>query len=214
MPIHQKKLFKPKKKIRSAFIYLAGVKDIDQIKISDITKYAKINRSTFYNHYQDKPGMVTHFENQILNDIRQLMKNNLADTMQYQDPSSGNPQTYPVVDKIIQYINQEFDLIRVLLGPNGDNRLEEKIKDLLTEIIDADLYRLKGTTKMTNQLPDNFAHEIIVSGLMSIIKVWLSEGNPESPSEISAIIMKTRYLSPYELLGIDEATSSKDKRDQ
>ncbi|WP_243673985.1 TetR/AcrR family transcriptional regulator [Lentilactobacillus kisonensis] len=193
---------------------MAGVKDIDQIKISDITKYAKINRSTFYNHYQDKPGMVTHFENQILNDIRQLMKNNLADTMQYQDPSSGNPQTYPVVDKIIQYINQEFDLIRVLLGPNGDNRLEEKIKDLLTEIIDADLYRLKGTTKMTNQLPDNFAHEIIVSGLMSIIKVWLSEGNPESPSEISAIIMKTRYLSPYELLGIDEATSSKDKRDQ
>ncbi len=39
---------------------------------------------------------------------------------------------------------------------------------------------------------------------MSIIKVWLLEGNPESPEEISKIIMKTRYMSPYDLLGIDE----------
>lgn len=39
---------------------------------------------------------------------------------------------------------------------------------------------------------------------MSVIKVWLAEGNPDSPEEISDIIMKTRYMSPFQLLGIDE----------
>lgn len=148
--------------------------------------------------------MVDHFENEILAHIKNLMKDNLADTMKYQDVSSGKPHTYPVVDKIIQYIASEFDMIRVLLGSNGDNRLEEKVKELLTKIIDADLFRLKGEMRMTKQIPNNFSHEIIVSGLMSVIKVWLAEGNPDSPEEISDIIMKTRYMSPFQLLGIDE----------
>ncbi|MCP9333784.1 TetR/AcrR family transcriptional regulator [Lentilactobacillus hilgardii] len=203
MAVHQK-VIQTERKIRSAFIYLAETKGVDRMTVSDITKYAKINRSTFYAHYQDKFAMIDHFENQILTDIQDLMKNNLTDTMTYQDLSSGKPQTYPVVDKIIQYIDREFNLIRVLLGPKGDGRLEERVKQVLTEIIDADLFRLKGEMGMTKQIPANFAHEIIVSGLMSIIKVWLSEGNPESPKEISEIIMKTRYMSPFDILGVEE----------
>lgn len=203
MTVHQK-VAQTEEKIRRAFIYLVETKGVDHITVSDITKYAKINRSTFYAHYQDKFAMVDHFENQILNDIRKIMKANLADTMQYQNVAVDKPQTYPVVDKIIQYINRNFDMIRALLGPKGDGQLEERVKLLLTKIIDADLFRLKGRTGMTTKIPDNFAHEIIVSGLMSIIKVWLAGGNPESPAIISDIIMKTRYMSPFDLLGINE----------
>lgn len=167
------------------------------------------HRSTFYAHYQDKDAMVDHFENQILTDIRGLMNDHLEETMKFQSISDHSFQTYPVVDQIIEYINHEFDLIRVLLGPKGDHHLEEKVESLLMEIIDADLFRLKGKMGMTREIPDNFAHKIIVSGLMSIIKVWLLEGNPESPEEISKIIMKTRYMSPYDLLGIDEKPTKK-----
>lgn len=209
MATHQK-IANTERKIKQAFIFLTESKGIDRMTVSDITKYANINRSTFYSHYQDKFMMVDHFENEILTHIKNLMKDNLADTMKYQDVSSGKPQTYPVVDKIIQYIASEFDMIRVLLGPNGDNRLEEKVKGLLTKIIDADLFRLKGEMGMTKQIPNNFSHEIIVSGLMSVIKVWLSEGNPDSPEEISDIIMKTRYMSPFQLLGIDDTPEAKE----
>ena len=48
--------------ILGAFFKLLKEKTPDQITVSDITKTAGIARSTFYNHYQDIPSLVSAVE--------------------------------------------------------------------------------------------------------------------------------------------------------
>ena len=55
--------------ILGAFFKLIKQKAPDRITVSDITKTAGIARSTFYNHYQDIPSLVSAVEEKTIHDV-------------------------------------------------------------------------------------------------------------------------------------------------
>lgn len=60
--------------IHDAFLLLLKEKELDKITVSDVIKKAGIVRSTFYNHYENIPDLVTAIEDKTINDIFALMK--------------------------------------------------------------------------------------------------------------------------------------------
>lgn len=60
---------KTKKNLYDALILLMKQTNFENIKVADICKHALVNRSTFYNHYQDKydllDDLLTDFKNRI-----------------------------------------------------------------------------------------------------------------------------------------------------
>jgi AcrR family transcriptional regulator len=172
MAVHQK-IVNTEAKIKSAFIFLVNQNGLEKLNVKNITTYARINRSTFYAHYVDKFELIERYESQILTDIQAILRNNLTNTMRYQDPKTNNLQIYPIFNLVLNYIYDQFDLIKALLGPKGDPQLEVQIKQMLLEVINADLYHVKGTTKMTPLIPNSYAHEIVLAGLFDIVKFWL-----------------------------------------
>ena len=60
--------------ILGAFFKLLKKKTPDQITVSDITKTAGIARSTFYNHYQDIPSLVSAVEEKTIHDVFSIME--------------------------------------------------------------------------------------------------------------------------------------------
>ncbi|WP_125568015.1 TetR/AcrR family transcriptional regulator C-terminal domain-containing protein [Companilactobacillus insicii] len=195
------RLTKTDEKIKKAFIDLMKVKGFDHLTVSDITNNAKINRSTFYSHYEDKYALEKHFEDMVLNELSEELNSNLDSTMKYQDISKGI-ESYPVINTIVDYIESEFDLIKVLMGSTGTT-FESRVKDVLYQVVNHGLYLAKGNSKMVDQIPNDYAYEIVVSGILNTMKFWLFKDNPEDKDTIVDIIMKTRYLSPYDLLGVD-----------
>ncbi|GEO63241.1 TetR/AcrR family transcriptional regulator [Companilactobacillus nantensis] len=193
---------KTNEKIKKAFIDLMKTKGFEHLSIRDITSIANINRSTFYAHYEDKYALVAHFEDTILEELNIKLKDNLDTTMQYQDVTQG-VEPYTVLTTIMEYVASEFDLVKVLMASNGTS-FEKRVKKILRHVIDQGLYLKKGNDKMASQIPNDYAYEIIVSGLMDTIKYWLSKDEPEDVNTIVDIIMKTRYLSPYDLLGVGD----------
>jgi len=191
-------------KIQAAVIQLIQTKGFGRLTVTDIIKLAHINRSTFYLHYQDKFDLLKRYEDQLLTDIDRNLINNLTQTMQFQPQGQTTPQIYPVVTKIVTYIWDNFALIQALMSPNGDPHFEPQLRALLAQTIDTDLYLVKGVPQLTNAIPEKYARELVLAGFFDIIKVWLQQSEPETPSEIAAIIMKTRYLSPYDLLGLTQ----------
>jgi len=191
-------------KIQAAVIQLIQTKGFGRLTVTDIIKLAHINRSTFYLHYQDKFDLLKRYEDQLLTDIDRNLINNLTQTMQFQPQGQTTPQIYPVVTKIVTYIWDNFALIQALLSPNGDPHFEPQLRALLAQTIDTDLYLVKGVPQLTNAIPEKYARELVVAGIFDIIKVWLQQLEPETPPEIAAIIMKTRYLNPYSLLGLTQ----------
>ena len=52
---------KTKKNLYDALILLMKQTNFENIKVAYICKYALVNRSTFYNHYQDKYDLLDDF---------------------------------------------------------------------------------------------------------------------------------------------------------
>ena len=59
--------------IHDAFLLILKEKELDKISVSDIIKRAGIVRSTFYNHYENIPALVTAIEDKTIDDIFSLM---------------------------------------------------------------------------------------------------------------------------------------------
>ena len=201
--MHQK-VVETEAAIQVAFIELLQTKSFEKISVSDITKLAHINRGTFYLHYVDKYALLDHYENRLIDQIQDYFTHDFEGTMTYQSVKENGVYTYPVVQKTVGFIDQEFALWQVLLGLNGDPRFELKLKRIMKQAISNGLDRVKGDISVTRYIPEDYAWELIISGMFTIIKTWLREDDPQSPEAIADIMMKTRFLSPYDLLGIKD----------
>ena len=60
--------------ICDAFLLVLKEKEIDKITVTDIIKRAGIVRSTFYNHYENIPALITAVEDKTIQDIFTLME--------------------------------------------------------------------------------------------------------------------------------------------
>lgn len=199
-----KKAAETETQIKTAFIALLQAQPFEKISVRDISTKSGINRGTFYLHYEDKYALLAHYEEQLITQLQTLMKDNFEGTMTYQSVKTDGVYTYPVVEKVIRLVCAEFDLFKVLMGPNGDPRFELRLKRIVHDAISAGLTRIKGQIAMTTHVPEDYAWELIISGLFTIIKHWLQSPTPASPQMLGEIIMKTRFLSPYDLLGISD----------
>ncbi len=60
--------------IFDAFFLLLKEKSIEKVTVSDVIKRAGIVRSTFYNHYENIPALMTAAEDRTIGDIFKLME--------------------------------------------------------------------------------------------------------------------------------------------
>lgn len=60
--------------IYDAFFLALKEKELDKITVTDVIKKAGVVRSTFYNHYENIPALVTAVEDKTIRDIFSLME--------------------------------------------------------------------------------------------------------------------------------------------
>ncbi len=118
------------KLLREALIALTVQKGFAAVTVSDLTKYAGINRATFYRHYEDKFDLLNHYTRIVYE---------LLDTM----PDAGLPlpadasarSAAPGLVAVFEHIRANARFYRVMLGPNGDPVFAEKIRQYIKKRI-------------------------------------------------------------------------------
>ena len=116
---------KTKKNLYDALILLMKQTNFENIKVADICKYALVNRSTFYNHYQDKYDL--------LDDMLTNLKNKIFNLDNYQDIKSYYLSFFST---LLDYINEHKKSFTNILinNKNGimiDILLNKLVKDIL-----------------------------------------------------------------------------------
>lgn len=200
MPTHQEQIAQTDAAILNALVTAGKTKSLNQITVSDLTRLSSISRGTFYLHYLDKDDLVTNVENSLSSKFRLMLDTGIDGTMNYQDLSSGQP--YPVVEDIVAFAAENKAILSFLFGPNGDPAFANAITALLQKSILSELKRVKGAAIFRNDLPQKYALCIVTNAIMSVILTWLSNEDSLTQSELSKVIMRTLYLSPYDVLGI------------
>lgn len=116
---------KTKKNLSDALILLMKQTNFENIKVADICKYALVNRSTFYNHYQDKY--------ELLDDILTDLKNKIFNLDNYQDIKNYYLSFFSILLDYIDKHKKSFTDI-LINNKNGimiDILLNKLVKDIL-----------------------------------------------------------------------------------
>ena len=169
--------------ILGAFFKLLKEKKPDRITVSDITKTAGIARSTFYNHYQDIPSLISAVEDKTIHDVFSMMEN-------FQ-PKNDRDICSSYFLTLCRYTMENPFLSGLLSTPHG-NDLFEKMLTMLHHYV---------TEATSNSRPDRHTKEEVsyvitcaIGSTIGVLHKW-SRDNFNLAPEVIADILSEIFLS-------------------
>lgn len=189
-------------KLVNALVKVGQKKPLAKITVSDLSHASGINRGTFYLHYLDKDDMINQLCSNLTQKFKMTIELNMEQTMDPNFFKKGIP--YPLVDKIINFASENRILLKFLFGINGTPYLLNEFSNILAKNIQKRLIQVKGNASFKG-IPNNYAINLIINTIMTTVKTWINDDSKQvNPNAAKKIIMKTLYMSPYDLLGIEK----------
>ena len=154
-------------------------KNIKDITIKELCEYADINRGTFYLHYKDIYDMLDSIEQELSEKFLQIFQKYNSET--------NEDFPYPLFLEIFKLVDDNAELFRVLIGPNGDISFIMKIFKLYNiHCLQSEFNKLSPQFSMNQVYYSNF----ILYGCVGLIEQWLSRDTKESPEKMAELITK------------------------
>ena len=195
------RVIRTKNSIRNALVELIEEKGFESITVKDITMKAKINRGTFYAHYQDKFDLMTKCQEEIMQEMSNIAKQNLPDVIAELGTDSPINKPFTVFVSIFEYLNVNSEFMKAVLGPKGDLSFQTKIKDFMLKTLLEN--NQNSILKAENLLvPGHFLISYIASAHIGVIQQWLDSGRKESPQEMARILSTITVNGPFFAAGV------------
>lgn len=183
-----------KQYIKAVFTKLLKEKGMESLTVSDIARGAGINRGTFYLHYIDKYDLMEKLEDDTISELEEILLKGNEDSS-LSDPLELIP--YISILNALNYVKSDFEFMEAI---TSDPKFVNKFKKILEQLIQMKI-RKSPNLKFTMQgLPADYAMEILLSSITSIVLLWIKKGGTDSPEQIAQMISKAKQISPYELL--------------
>ncbi len=169
--------------ICDAFLLVLKEKTFDKITVSDVTKRAGIVRSTFYNHYENIPALVTAIEDKTIDDIFALL-----DTFH---PKNNHEMCRSYFMTICEYTMTNPFLANILRSPRGNAFFEKAITMFHSYVTKA-----TKNVKPSPHSEDEISYTIAcaIGSTLGILHKWTTE-NFRVPAEVIADIMTQSFMA-------------------
>jgi len=89
-------------------------KGFEAITVKDITVKAKINRGTFYAHYQDKYDLMTKCQEEIMQEMSNIVKQNFPKMIANLKTDSSSLISFTPAVLIFAYLNENSGFVKAL----------------------------------------------------------------------------------------------------
>ena len=169
--------------IVDAFFILSSEKEFEKITVSDVVKKSGVVRSTFYNHYENVPALLSAAEDKTIDDIFQLMESF--------HPKDDHQLCHSYFLAICNYTKENKFLASVLHSPRGDSFLEKAMMML---------HKYVATVSQSNAMTMNdkqqFSYLIAatIGSTLGVLHKWTAE-DCETPAGEIADILTTVFLN-------------------
>jgi AcrR family transcriptional regulator len=178
------------KLIMEAMIELTAQKGFSDLTVRDITKYAGINRATFYRHYQNKFDLLDQYAQAVYELPGAMVEAGLRTS------GNGTDKQFPVaMVRIFEHLQANAKFFRVMLGKNGDRLFSEKIRGFIQKR----LRRLLPQGQRAEETTVDLYLSYISSGSLGAITWWLEHDMPYSAREMAAISFRLMAANLYSM---------------
>lgn len=174
--------------IQTTFLSLLKEKEISQITIREICDIAKVNRSTFYRHYEDIYALMSSIEEII---FTEFIKDFAVEDFAAKDASSTASECISEhyiseahLVRMICHIHKHATFYHAYLKINSEKLIDSAPANLWDKYF-VSMFQSYG---VTNERHMHYYFQFFKAGLIQCIKQWLEDGCPESPEELGAIL--------------------------
>ena len=176
-----------KQSMIDAFWVIAKKRGLNNVTISEITKYADLNRGTFYVYFADMRDLLQQAENEIIQDLRSKVsalftEDNLAD---FRSVSS----------KVIEVFGGYDDKLFLLLGKEGDPQFLDHVRKEAATVFNSVL-------KLKEENPyQDYIIAYVTSAFTGLLQFWHETGKEISLAELSGL---AHGMTLHGMLGLKE----------
>ena len=169
--------------IHDAFFLILKEKDIEKITVSDIIKKAGIVRTTFYNHYENIPALVTAVEDKTINDIFSIMETF--------HPKNDRDVCKSFFMTICNYTMNNPFLANLLRSPRGD-RFFEKTMTMFHRYVTT----ITQNTTPSHHSKDELSYMIAytIGSTLGVLHKWTKD-NFNASSEVVADLLTQAFIT-------------------
>lgn len=171
------RVIKTRQTIRNALSELMSEKELPDITITELCSRAQINRKTFYRHYRSISDVITEFENDLLSDFSDILKNSNTSIL----------DIGTVLEEISALISKQQDYFIRLLKLNPELFSGGRVKAMLRRAIEI---ALRDVCAITEEQTLHALSEYTVSGILSLYSEWFDSGCTGDLDHIADIARK------------------------
>ena len=165
-----------KKLLTQALTELLQKKQVNEITVKELTDLADMNRGTFYMYYRDIFDMLEKIEDELFQKLDVI-----AQTHEHGDPTQ---QVKPILLDLFRFIEENQEMCRVLLSPNGDmnflHRLYEAIRERSLEI-------WKDQMGSLGEEEFDYRYSFVIFGCAGMIRAWVNRNCQETDMQMAEL---------------------------
>lgn len=176
--IESNKRLKKKKIIQDAMVGLLQDYSFDQISTVQLTKAAKISRSSFYTHYRDKYDMIDRYQDKLFKELDAIFE------------KYGDNKREAII-RVLKVLSQE-ELIRALLTENGTKEIQTFLRHKLQILLDEDLRQRYGY-KSFSPLEEEYGSVYLSHAIFGALQFWIAKNCQESPEFVADFLIKMLF---------------------
>jgi AcrR family transcriptional regulator len=165
-----------KKLLTQALTELLQKKQVNKITVKELTDLADMNRGTFYMYYKDIFDMLEKIEDELFQKLDVI-----AQSHEHGDPTQ---QVKPILLDLFRFIEENQEMCRVLLSPNGDmnflHRLYEAIRERSLEI-------WKDQMGSLGEKEFDYRYSFVIFGCAGMIRAWVNRSCQETDMQMAEL---------------------------
>lgn len=153
------RVLKTRARLYRGLLELMKTKTFEEIKISEICSISSVNRSTFYDHFNDKQ--------ELLQSLLSDMKTELTKSMILSSHTKNTKDYYSSMIRILlDHIGDNIDLYTTVSKINNNSIAHDMIQDAIIEAVEQDI---QSNTLSTGNVPPRTFVLFYASGIINVI---------------------------------------------
>ena len=176
MKKEDRRVRRTRKILTQALTELLQQKQVNEITVKELTDLADMNRGTFYLYYKDIYDMLEKIQDEMFEKLNTIFA--------LREDEKVTEQTKPILLDLFRFIEENQEMCRVLLSPNGDMNFLHRLNEVMREKC-LHLYQSAGPNGTEDDF--DYHYSFIVFGCAGIIRSWVNRGCPESAEEMAEL---------------------------
>lgn len=166
------------KKITETFLALLDMVGYHKISVSMVVRQAKINRSTFYEHFLDKEDLMAQVQIRLITEITEGLPE--VTILKLDDHELVNSR----INLLIKRIYKHKKNIKLFLSPKSDGLFLSRFS------VFSERFLIEANIVQAIDMPDVYVFSIFQSMMFNLIKNWIERDFIETPEAFSDIISR------------------------